>query len=223
MGNGIVKLIIESVLNVIYSGDDNCLICKEYCEEEEYLCISCLKKIEYCNSSFSLKKEGYEFDCYSATYYANIIIELVRRLKYRGDFASGEFLGNLFIKLIEKNIFDFDIVTFVPMTAKSKRKRGFNQSQFLASIIGKTYNKPIIQLLQKHKDTKDQIGLNASSRWENLNDCFQFIGKYSIKNKCILLVDDVITTGATSYYCSKQLIDNGAGKVIILTVAKSTI
>lgn len=76
-------------------------------------------------------------------------------------------------------------------------------------------------MLYKKKDTKDQIGLDGNSRWNNLQDCFEPIKNNCFKSKNIIIIDDVITTGATSYHCASKLLNNGAAKVTILTVAKS--
>lgn len=75
--------------------------------------------------------------------------------------------------------------------------------------------------LYKIIETKDQIGLNDEMRWKNCSNSFRFNRKYSVKEKKILLVDDVITTGATAYSCAKEIKNAGAEAVIILTAAKS--
>lgn len=218
MGNGIIRYIVDSILNVIYSSSENCLVCNAYVDSEESICEMCSGKIEYCAGGFKLNND---IECFSATYYAASITEMIRMLKYKSDFAVGEFLGSLLIKTIDKNKVKFDLITYVPMSKKALKKRGFNQSKFLASYISKYTHKMSKELLIKKNDTKDQIGLDGNSRWNNLKNCFEAQKINNIKNKNIIIIDDVITTGATAFYCAEQLLNNGAAKVTILTVAKS--
>lgn len=221
MGNGIIKLITDSILSVIYSGDESCIICGSYSVEEELICSNCLRKIEFYNKSFKLKKDGLELECFSSAYYSGVVMELVRRLKYKSDFSSGEVLSCFLIELLKNNSIDYDFITYVPMTRTALKVRGFNQGKFLTSKISKAMGKPSSELVKKIKNTKDQIGLDAVMRWENLDNCFKVKNKSLVQNKKILLVDDVITTGATAFCCAKELLNSGACKVTVLTAAKS--
>ena len=72
-------------------------------------------------------------------------------------------------------------------------------------------------------DTKDQIGLSGEERWNNMEKCFEIQESKFIKNKKILLVDDVITTGATAFHCAHNLKESGINDVCILTIAKSNV
>lgn len=217
MGNGIVKYLIESVLNVIYCTNETCLICNDYLSSDGPLCKNCSGKIEYCSDAFNLKNK---IKCYSAAYYASCVKEMIRRLKYNSDFAAGEFLGEMLLNTVKKNNIEFDLITYVPLSKNAYKKRGFNQSEFLARYISKGASMPMKELLLKRKDTKDQIGLDGYDRWQNMIDCFQTLN-YNLDNKKIILIDDVITTGATAFHCAEQLFKSGAEKVSVLTVAKS--
>ena len=77
--------------------------------------------------------------------------------------------------------------------------------------------------LDKIRETKDQIGLNEEMRWRNILGSYRLRSDKKIKNKKILLVDDVMTTGATTFCCAEELIKGEANCVIILTAAKSKI
>lgn len=127
------------------------------------------------------------------------------------------------VRFIEKEGIKFDVVTFVPMTKRALKKRGYNQSKILAQIISEKFKIKIISPIVKTRETKDQIGLNAEQRWKNIESSFEIKDKKSIDSKVILLVDDVITTGATTYYCANSMLKSGAKEIIILTAAKSRI
>lgn len=216
-----IKYIIDCILEVLYFNDDNCVICKEY--SEEGLCKKCKDNIRYCNENFNLEKDGYSFVCCSSAYYSNVVKELVLNLKYKSDFRAGEILVELLLKTMREKNINADFITFVPSASKAIKKRGYNQSEFLARTLGKRLECDAYMLLKKIRETKDQIGLDNSSRWNNLEGCFSFYEAVNIKNKKIILVDDVITTGATAFCCAKELIRNGALEVFVLTVAKSRI
>lgn len=223
MGKGIIKYLAESVLSVIYCGNESCIICSNINDNEYHICNVCLSKIVFLNDGFVTKKSGFEIQCFSAAYYTKVITELVRRLKYRSDFNCGETLGYFLVNVINIKSLEFDLITFVPMSKKSLKVRGFNQGEFLAKYIGKQTNKPVVECILKTKDTKDQIGLSTERRWENLADCFKLKNVKAIKNKKVLLVDDVITTGATTFFCAQELLKSEVEKVTVLTAAKSRI
>ena len=107
------------------------------------------------------------------------------------------------------------------MTKKAIKKRGYNQSESLARIVSKSFGCPVVNCIEKIKNSSDQIGLDGNARWENLSYCFKLIDSKKISEKNILLIDDVITTGATAYYCAKEILNYGANAIIVLTAAKS--
>lgn len=219
-----IKYVVNCILEVIFVSDDTCIICKKEINEG-YLCRKCREKIMYCSERFILKKnnndKGYVY--YSSAYYSDAMMEIILQLKYKLNYSSYHYIVELLTDTINKMQIDFDIITYVPSDRRTQKKRGFNQSQLLARGIGKNFSRPVKDCLKKVSRTKDQIGLSGSDRWSNLKNSFNVSDADSIKDKNILLIDDVITTGATSYYCAKELENNGAKNIIILTAAKSKI
>ncbi|GAA0744380.1 ComF family protein [Clostridium oceanicum] len=217
-----IKYIGDCVLEVIYPHTNNCIICDSYVENK-FLCRNCENKIKYCYDPYIIDKNGLKVKIYSVAYYSGIILELIIRLKYKSDFKSGEVLGFLMYKKILKENLNIDYITYVPSTNKSLKKRGYNQSKYLAKIIGDYTKIPIINLLTKNDNAKDQIGLNKEERWKNVKNSFNLKFKENIENKNILLVDDVLTTGATTFYCFKELKKLKINNVFVLTAAKSRV
>ncbi len=116
--------------------------------------------------------------------------------------------------------FNDNLIIPVPLSAKRSRWRGFNQAELLAQTLAKKYylkidNKNLIRI--KHK--KAQAKLNEIERLHNIKGCFSWIGG-NLNKKNIILIDDVVTTGATLNECAKVLKANGAGEVWGLVVAK---
>lgn len=218
-----IKKILYCLVQLIYSGDEQCVICSEYSEEGEALCTKCRKKLKRCTQSFYIGHNEEKYLVWSVFYYSNIVKELIIRLKYKSDFICGEILAKCMLELVKSNELQFDLISYVPMTKKALKKRGYNQSEFLASYLSRFLNIPVICNLIKTEDTKDQIGLNGEERWSNMEKCFEIKKNEIIKNKNILLVDDVITTGATAFHCAHKLKESGINNIYILTIAKSNV
>lgn len=226
MENGLVrnlKFLVECVLDLIYCGDEKCILCGKDMYEDNVICESCENNIKVCRDSFDIKIHGKQCRCYSGAYYSGSMMELILKLKYKSSFKAGEVIARYMKNTVHNNEIDFDSITYVPMTRKSVRKRGYNQSEYLARLMGKYTNKPVIPYLNKIKDTKDQIGLDKSNRWDNIRGSFKINNKYGVINKNILLIDDVVTTGATAFHCCSELFKAGAEKINVLTGAKSKV
>ncbi len=115
---------------------------------------------------------------------------------------------------------DLDGIVPVPVTKKTLQKRGFNQTLLLSKRVSKHFNIPVyMDVLYKERDTLPQIGLGAKERISNLRNVFTVKGE--IDKMRLLLLDDVMTTGATVRECSKALIKAGAQEVIVVTLARS--
>lgn len=169
----------------------------------------------------TLSGAGLGFECYSAAYYSKAVRELVLRLKYKGDFRSAEVLAVLMAEVMEENSLKGDFLTFVPSSRRSRRKRGYNQSEVLAKLISKNTGIRLMETLVKNSGTKDQIGLGKIERWENMEGSFGLRSGAGVCGKSFILVDDVVTTGATAFWCAETLTKNGAVSVLVLTAAKS--
>lgn len=226
MGNGIIenlKFIWDCVLQVIYPADEKCILCRDDIDEDNFICAKCQKSIKFCDGIFTVKQGNTKFNYYSVSYYSSAMMELILKLKYKSDFRAGEVIAKYMINIIKDENIEFDSIAYIPMTKVAMKKRGYNQSEYLAKIIGSKTNTPVIHCLDKIKQTKDQIGLNGNERWNNVFGSFRIVNKNSVKNKNILLVDDVITTGATAFSCACELMECDAKKITILTGAKSRV
>ena len=113
-----------------------------------------------------------------------------------------------------------DAVIPVPLSPSGLKERGFNQALLLAYHLSKKKNLPLLMdVLQKVADTPPQVGLSAKERAANVRKAFACRKKLS--DMSILLIDDVMTTGATVNACSKQLLKAGAKNVYVLTLSRA--
>ncbi len=213
-----------------------CNVCGREIFEEGYFCEKCKNSLPYNDSHVCdhcgrkvVAPEKYcttckgvlvSLDkCRSAFVYEYPINYLIKSAKYDGN----KYLLNLFADylapLYYKNYFNADYICFVPMTKKAQKKRGYNQSQILANLLSAKVNVPVLDCLVKTKDTERQAKLGRVERLKNLDGVFKVSNKPSVKDKTLLLVDDVTTTGATSEVIAKALKKAKAKNVYLLSVA----
>jgi competence protein ComFC len=146
--------------------------------------------------------------------------ELVRALKFDKETAVGRFLaGRMAEWACLHDIVDaFDLITFVPMSPRDRRKRGFNQAELLARGVARRLRRPVCRTLMKVRSTPAQDRLTARQRRTNLRDAFRLL-RYGRER--VLLIDDVNTTGSTVEECARVLKSGGYESLVVLTVARA--
>ncbi|MFN3479624.1 MAG: ComF family protein [Thermodesulfovibrionales bacterium] len=151
--------------------------------------------------------------------YSENLATAINLLKFSGIKRLSRPLAGL---LMELDIPDSDVIIPVPMTKRSLLKRGFNQSLLIAKEVSIKRGIPLdIDSLQKARETLPQVGLGAEERIRNIKNAFSVKG--DLKGKRVLLIDDVMTTGATLRECSKTLLKAGAIEVKGLVLARTSL
>ncbi|MBQ0099203.1 MAG: ComF family protein [Firmicutes bacterium] len=213
-----------------------CNACGKEIFNDEYFCDDCLNnlplikgaKCEHCGRK-TIQDETYCLSCKerliavdkarSSFSYEKPINLSIQKYKYNGKkYLADLFTYYLFITATE-NLMTADYIVYVPMTEKSLKKRGFNHGKLLAEKLSIKMGIPVIDVIEKTKETPRQAKLSRDERLENLKGCFRLTKRKSIKGKSVLIVDDVITTGATSETIANILKRAGAKAVYLLTVA----
>jgi len=209
-----------------------CLCCNtKLPASQRVICDSCFSQIEITSN----ERIQYEFDrkfseekiidgFISAFIFnegGNIKI-LLHELKYRKRFRVGNilgvFLGELGADKIEE--WSIDYIIPIPLHKLKKAERGYNQSDHIAKSLAKYLKKPCLaKLVKRRKFTQSQTKLNIQERKTNIEGAFKIKRKKKIRGKNILILDDVITTGATVTELGKVLKENGADKVYACSVA----
>lgn len=214
MGKRIIELLItlkDEFLDIIYPPKNNCIVC-----ESEFVGLCPL-----CKSKIQKVKEDEEFFSYG--YYNGVLKKLILEFKYKQNFVAGKILSELLYDVIKNKKIEIDCIVFIPSSKKAIKERGFNQCEYLAKEINKSLKLKIYKDLIKAKNIKEQKLLSKEDRFKNIKGAFSLKTNKNIKNKRVLVIDDVVTTGATLYECEKLLRENGASEIKILTVAKSYI
>ena len=152
--------------------------------------------------------------------YEGVLADLIRALKFEGERALARPLAGYLFEASDSEIKEgIEAISFVPMTARALRIRGFNQAELLARQLGRLLSKPVISGLHKARETRPQVELSAHERLENLKAAF--VARKDPRYEKLLLVDDVYTTGATLAECSRALRAAGYGKIYALTLARA--
>ncbi len=211
---------INSVLDYFFP--PICGMCGEI--NENYICNNCyenIKKIkkcvinEYNNRNFS--KHLYIFR------YEGIIRNKI--IEYK--FEDKGYLYKMFAKIILSDkktcnfIKKYDVIIPVPISKKRKKKRGYNQSELVANELAQKLNQDIwTDIIIKKKDNKPQSELNKLERIKNVEDIYEINKPIEVKNKKVLLLDDIYTTGSTVNEIARKLKQNQTQEIGVITLAK---
>ena len=148
------------------------------------------------------------------------IQKIIHAIKYQKRFRTGELLGKLLGEKILNENWDIDLIIPVPLHRLKQAERGYNQSFYIAWGVNKILRKILDdKILKRSKYTETQTAMNIVERVENISGAFAVKNKDFIKGNNILIIDDVITTGATVSECGSVLKDKGAVKVYTASLA----
>jgi ComF family protein len=197
----------------------NCLGCGI---QGVFLCDNCLNALPQCyETGFDRPK------IFAATFYENDIVKnAIRRFKYHGVKSLAEPLAELIFTRCDLVNFTtrprLVVIIPIPLSKKRLKQRGYNQAELLAkSLSDKMSIRMISNVLYKIKETLSQVEIkDKEKRLENIKGAFAVKNPEIIKDKTVILVDDIVTTGATLKEARRVLMEAGAKKVIGLVVAK---
>ena len=155
--------------------------------------------------------------------YRGILKDSLYNLKFRGDRKIAEPLGKLMVQKIRQQmkLGEIRAVIPVPLHTDRMKTRGFNQAELLAREVGKGISRPVLQnVLVKNIETSSQTHLSQKQREANLSGVFSVSGGgRRLEGQGVLLIDDILTTGSTAAECTRVLLQAGAKKVYVGTVA----
>ncbi|MEZ0128865.1 ComF family protein [Flavobacterium sp. LBUM151] len=221
----------NSILNLFFP--KVCAGCRKLLStNENVLCTNCRHEMPLTQYHLDTKNEAVkkfygkiEIEYASAFVYFNkkgIVQEIIHNLKYKGQQEIGTVLGNWYVEdLKELNLENpFDIIIPVPLHKRKFRERGYNQVATFGKALSKglniTYDD---RVLYRKKYSKTQSKKNLLGRSENIENIFDVLSTEKHQNKHLLLVDDVLTTGATLEACSRALLKIPGIKISIVCMA----
>ena len=237
-----IRHLFRGIIDLIYP--PNCINCNNHISDDspsKELCPDCLASIEYNIPPFCPKcsrplgarpdsprcrtcgKSEPAFDfAWSACLFNGTLKKLLHQFKYNQKTQLRKQFSQCMITFIERynlDIDQFDFLVPIPLFVSHLRERGYNQSELLSHAISTHFKIPIADNLKRCRKHISQTRLSQKERWTNVQGAFTIKRKSAIKNKNILLIDDLLTTGATTSEAARSLKNNGAKKVGVLTLA----
>jgi ComF family protein len=192
----------------------------------DYFCVQCRTpflnlapldeqgRCELCRRGLRGFDAAYSFGAYEDT-----LRDLIHLFKYSRIRTLAGPLGELIASAVPRDQ-SFDVVVPVPLHWRRRLERGFNQSELLARAVARRYGAPVINAVRRARSTATQAGLSNAKRRANVAGAFTVARKRAIERRRVLLVDDVMTTGATAASCAAALRRAGASYVGLLTLAR---
>jgi ComF family protein len=198
---------------------------------QDTMCGNCLSKIQKSTSSRLQREFERKFlnNKIISEFYSPFVFEkdkelqhAIHALKYDKKFPVGIFLGKILaaeFKLNKIN-WNFDLIIPIPLHQLKKAERGYNQAYYIAKGVGSNLKVKVSdRAVKRIKYTESQTTMNLNEREENISGAFKIKNQKTISGKNILLLDDVITTGATISECGKMLLESGANKIYAASIA----
>ena len=227
--------IFKKCLGILYP--QTCCFCGKISDAE--ICPQCLKQVEYvkepvckkCGKPISNEEketcadcEGYEhfFDQGKSVWiHKGSVRWSLYQFKYHNRRIYGKTYGKELFRIYGQKIKEWgiDVIIPVPLHKKRRRKRGYNQSEIIAEILGKLTHLPVeTKMLERIKHTRPQKELNHKERQKNLQHAFDVKKGWKVPQN-VLVIDDIYTTGSTVDEIAKLLKEKGVQKVFFLTIS----
>ena len=207
-----MKRLLSWLLDLLYP--PKCVICRRLLETgEKDICPDCMESLPNFEGP-APQVEGAD-DVLPTFFYENELRESFLRFKFSGRDFYGEIYGRWMADRIRENLGrDFDFVSWVPVSRRRLKRRGYDQSEILARTVAKKLALPVCPALRKHAERGPQSLLHdAQARKENALGAFSLAPGADVSGKTILLIDDIVTTGATLSACCRVLKTAGAERV----------
>lgn len=212
--------LLQRFLNLIYP--PKCPFCGRILERnEEGLCARCQRTLPWVNG----QNAPVDFcdACLSPLQYRAGVRSAVHRYKFRYGHTHSRFFGTLMAQCLHDRWSEpVDVILWVPLSKKHRRKRGYDQAELLARRVGEETGHPVLDGLEKVRNTATQSTLEKpSQRRANVLGAYRVRSGTDLTGKRVVLVDDVVTSGATLSECASCLRAAGAASVVALTFASA--
>lgn len=198
---------------------EKCVLCRCVLDKDETdLCRKC--RVEQPQYPYGKKKVPHLTDLTAVWLYQGSVRGSLHRYKFRGFRHYASAYGRLLAMRIDRDLPRADVMTWVPVSAKRLRSRGYDQVELLAKAVSPELSIPAEPLLEKFRDNRANSDLKSpAERRANVLGVYRAVDPEGICGKRVLLLDDIVTTGATASECARVLLTAGAEEVIFAAVA----
>ena len=198
-----------------------CAFCRRVTGNGKQLCRDCERKLPYTDADSEKQYFKNLACCVAPLYYEGSVRQSLLRYKFGGSTANGAVYGKLMAKCIDETDISCDIITWVPLSRRRLRKRGYDQARILAEAVAGELDVPCERLLTKIRDNPAQSGAGSiENRRKNVSGAYEAVNTASIENRRVLIIDDIVTTGSTLSECARVLKNAGAERVYAAAAAR---
>ena len=200
-----------------------CVFCRRLLQKgENGMCAACAKDIPYTPNG-GIQRGDFFSVCVSPLFYKGYVRDSILRFKFKEATSYASTYGKLIAGCIQENLEGkYDLISWVPLSAQRLKKRGYDQAMLLAMAAALELEDVAVETLVKHTDVPAQSGMgSAEKRRANIAGVYRVSDPELISGKHILLIDDIITTGATLSECARILRAAGAEEVLCATLART--
>jgi len=212
--------LLSALLNLLFP--PKCVFCTRILNDpDEGWCDRCTEALPFTENHGRQDGESFDF-CIAPLYYTDVVRRSILRYKFRG----ASHLAPVYAKLLAECIreypeLNYDIISWVPLSEKRERSRGYDQAKLLASATALELDDVATPTLIKTRDVKAQSELgDKAQRSKNISGAYEASDLQIIAGKRVLLIDDIITTCATLDECARVLLEAGATCVICAVLAR---
>lgn len=211
-----MKRILDRILDLLYP--PRCAFCRRFLTDgENGVCRLCKKRCGGVRIERELDHIG---ACTAAFRYEGAVRDSLLRYKFHGVTAYGTVYAEYLAKCIDETGISCDIITWVPLSRRRLRRRGYDQARILAEDTAERLGLPCERLLEKRVDTRPQSGIgDAQKRRSNAKGVYACCAPEKLAGKRVLLIDDIVTTGATLSECALTLKKAGCAEVFAAAAA----
>jgi len=198
---------------------EKCVLCRCVLDKDETdLCRKC--RVEQPQYPYGKKKVPHLTDLTAVWLYQGSVRGSLHRYKFRGFRHYASAYGRLLAMRIDRDLPRADVMTWVPVSAKRLRSRGYDQVELLAKAVSPELSIPAEPLLEKFRDNRANSDLKSpAERRANVLGVYRAPDPLLLRGKRVLLLDDIVTTGATASECARVLLTAGAEEVYFAAVA----
>ena len=211
--------VVDWLLDLIYP--PRCAFCRRLLSgREKGVCRFCRPKLPYVPADGQVQHFRNVDKCLSPLYYHGSVKDSLHRYKFGGATAYADIYSEFIVKCIDENQISCDSITWVPLSRRRRRKRGYDQAELLARAVCRLWDTEPVRLLNKTVDNPAQSGISdTAARRANVLGVYEACGDAAGKH--VLLIDDICTTGATLSECARVLKDAGTESVVCAAVSKT--
>lgn len=212
--------LISGLLDLLFP--PKCAFCRRLVKSNNnLLCPACRANLPYTEDGDAQHGDFFRL-CVSALYYEDTVRQALLRYKFQGSSGYAGTFGRLLADCIRANLRgQYDLISWVPLSRERLRERGYDQAMLLAQAAALELQDVAVSTLDKVRNAEKQSGVgSAEKRRANISGAYRVADAELIQGRRILLIDDIVTTGATLSECARTLLEGGASQVVCATVAR---